>query len=86
MALIHLKKEQGKWVAYGYGTLHRADTPVGAYIGLKVFRAYLAGLICSKYPMERTRWASIMVESLAKKYSHLNKLLNEQFSIKRMTI
>lgn len=82
MALIHIKKEKGKWVAYGYGNSYRHDSPIGAYTGLKVFRAYMAGLVCSKYPLQRTDWLTTRVSQIAQKRSRINQIMNERFSIK----
>lgn len=86
MSLIHIKYESGKWVSYGYGTSYSGASPVAAYIGLKIFRCYRDGLICSKYPLQRTAWMGIKLHDLSKKYSQLTKIMNARFTTGRTFI
>ncbi|MCU6243325.1 hypothetical protein [Enterobacter asburiae] len=70
MALVHVKKEKGKYVARGYGDKYVANNPIEAFIGLKLFRAYRLGLICtSKYPFLKIEWITLKASDLSKKYS-----------------
>ncbi|EBY0570153.1 hypothetical protein DVF56_07690 [Salmonella enterica subsp. enterica serovar Newport] len=83
MAIIHIRMENGIYIARGYGEVYSSKSPIGAYIGVKLMRMYTLGLIGNKYPFMRLEWISIMVKELSKKYSHDLKMLNKRLSTKR---
>lgn len=78
--------ENGNYIASGYGQVYGSKTPIGAYIGLKLMRMYMLGLIGNKYPLMRIEWVNLMVKSLAKKYSQDLKILNEKLATKTFFI
>ena len=84
MAIIHIRMKNGNYIASGYGQVYGSKTPIGAYIGLKLMRMYMLGLIGNKRPLMRIEWIDQMVKSLARKYSQDLKMLNEKLSTKRV--
>lgn len=82
MALIHISRESGKYAARGYGQVNYSDSPIGAFVGLKLMRMYSLGMIGSKYPLDRIAWVSEMVRVITKKHSHTHKRINKEFSIR----
>ncbi len=70
MSLIHIHMENGRYIARGYGYSYRANNPIEAFIGLKLFRAWYLGLIHgSKFPLFKWEWIAIKSRELSKKYS-----------------
>lgn len=82
MALIHIARERGQYAAYGYGGVNYSDSPIGAFIGLKLKRMHKLGLIGNKYPMTRYEWVAEMTRILTNKYSHTYKRINKEFSVR----
>lgn len=85
MALIHITRENGKYIARGYGHSNASHSPISAYVGLKLMRMYRLGLIGSKYPFTRIEWIHIQAKNITNKLSMERKLMNQRFATPRVT-